>query len=383
MKTLINSIALACLGALPSLAMAATYIDIPLTAVKDHAFDKHGFLYITSGNRLMVYDTQACELFERFVADEPLIGIDVSPDNSWFAVAAQGIENGQAKFYYTNRHYHRRFIAQYYPSVSLESGSYMPIWTAENQLFVTGTFSGSGWVPLREFSFSPKGFASVASVQQNSMLAYSHNSNIIAVAESNISSGPIRALDSSSGQFVASANLNWFVYEVAINRDGTRFIAPTYNGAYVLDRMGPNLVEVGRIGQYADHGPVSAAFSPDSSRLFTANWSWNTPAQRGLKMLDAQTLQPLAQIDSYSFPSSGNQALGQGRLTMDGNGRWLAATIATGVRLYDVSAELGLGNKSSCATQSPQLADPNDRSIDPRDMGLDAFGWRTTKTAAD
>ena len=37
--------------------MAATYVDLPLTDVKDHAFDKFGFLYITAGNRLMVYDT--------------------------------------------------------------------------------------------------------------------------------------------------------------------------------------------------------------------------------------------------------------------------------------------------------------------------------------
>ena len=354
--------------------MAATYVDLPLTDVKDHAFDKFGFLYITAGNRLMVYDTNTCTMHERFLADQPLMGVDISRDSAWAALGTTGVTSGRAKIYYMNINHHRHFLDHNYLVQSLESGSYMPAWMHNNQLLFGGTFAGSGWTPLRVLDVDSVSTSAVASVRQNSMLTKS-NSKIIAVAEANTSAGPIRAFESGSQQFVASVNLNWFVYDVALNSNGTRFVAPTYNGTYVLDRVGQNLVEVGRIGQYATHGPVGAAFSPDSTKLFTANWSWNTPSQAGLKMLDAQTLAPLANIDGYQFDWSGNGALGEGRLTMDENGQWLAANISNGVRLYDVSADLGSPQPASCATQKANAA--TDDAIPRRRKGqqIDALGW--------
>ena len=173
----------------------------------------------------------------------------------------------------------------------------------------------------------------------------------VGIAEANISSGPVRAYSTRFASVMATFNTGWFMFELAMNPKGSRFVAPSYAGAFVLDLENGSFADVGRIGQYASHGPLSAVFSPDSTKLITANWSFNLPAERGVRILDAQTLQTLSVIDNYPFSWSGNSALGPGRLTLSRDGNWLAVTIANGVRLYDIGQELNGRSFAGCAHQ--------------------------------
>ncbi len=335
----------------PTLATAATYVDIPLTSVRDHAFTKDGYLLITAGNSLKEYDLATCSLNTLFDGGGQLYGVDVSPDDTRIAVASRGVDQGNVKFLHTYRYQWRGYLPWSYPRTSLEDGSYMPAFTSGGQLLLSGTFAGSGWTPLREFDLQAGSSVTRGSVRQDSMLVGGMQTSIIGIAEANISSGPVRAYSTRFASVMATFNTGWFMFELAMNPKGSRFVAPSYAGAFVLDLENGSFADVGRIGQYASHGPLSAVFSPDSTKLITANWSFNLPAERGVRILDAQTLQTLSVIDNYPFSWSGNSALGPGRLTLSRDGNWLAVTIANGVRLYDIGQELNGRSFAGCAHQ--------------------------------
>jgi hypothetical protein len=366
------------LAALPLAIDAATYVDIALTNVRDHTFTSDGYLMVTSGNRLVEYDLLTCSSKDLLVADAQLMGVAVSSDDVYAAVAKQGLIDGKVQFHYKRRYSMRHYAPRAFIPFSLEGGTFMPSWTSDNKLLITGTFNGSGWVPMREFEPFNGELVTRASVRQNSMLART-KVDLTAIVESNISSGPLRAWDNKAHQMVASVNTGWFVYEVAVNSTGTAYVVPTYNGAYVYDLTGNTFTQRGLIGQYANHGPVGAVFSPDASKLITANWSWDAPALRGVKLLDAHTLQQLASLDGYAFPSTGNHALGQGRLSVSPDSHWLAATVSNGVRLYDVSMELTGRYLGGCATWKPAVVDETRFGDGTAADHFDAWGWPLDK----
>lgn len=99
---------------------------------------------------------------------------------------------------------------------------------------------------------------------------------------------------------------------------------------------------------------------------------------RGIKLLDANTLQQLSSLDGYAFPWAGNHALGQGRLSISADSHWLAATINNGVRLYDVSQELTGQYLGGCASQTPSTASDDGRAFNDSDQ-FDAWGWPHAK----
>jgi hypothetical protein len=373
--TFAGLLAIACL---PASIHAATYVDIPLTSVRDHTFTADGYLMVTSGNRLVEYDLLTCFSRDLLVADSQLMGVAVSSDDTFAAVAKQGLIDGKVQFHYKRRYGMRHYAPRAFTPYSLEGGTFMPSWTKNNKLLITGSFNGSGWVPLREFEPFNGELVTRAMVTQNSMLAKTE-AGLTAIVESNISSGPLRAWDNKAHQILASVNTNWFVYEVAVNSRGTRYVVPTYNGAYVYDLVGSTFVQAGLIGQYAHHGPRGAVFSPDASKLITANWSWDTPADRGIKLLDAQSLQQLASLDGHAFQNTGNHALGEGRLSISPDSHWLAATVGTGVRLYDVSMELTGRYMGGCATQTPAARDETRFGEGAAADHFDAWGWPLDK----
>lgn len=374
---MINRVKLIVLAGLlaPGLATAASYVDIPLASVRDHAFTKDGYLLITAGNSLKQYDLAACELSTLFDASGQLYGVEVSGDENRVVVASRGVEQGSIRFLHTWRYRWRGYYPWSYLPAFGEDGSYMPAFTPGGQLLIGGTYAGSGWTPLREFDLATGTSVTRASVRQDSMLATGAESSIIGIAESNISSGPVRAYSTRSGSFQATFNTGKFMFELAINPKGSRFVAPSYAGAFVLDFENGTFTDVGRLGQQASHGPLSSVFSPDSTKLITANWSFSLPAEQGVRILDAQTLQTLSIIDNYPFSWNGNRALGPGRLTLSRDGEWLAVTIANGVRLYDVGMELNGRSAGGCAHRQIdtqiQLAPPGPQ-LGPADF--DSYG---------
>jgi WD40 repeat protein len=314
---------------------AYTFLNVPDR--RDYAFDNHGILYIskTDGD-IDRFNTKTASFLTPFHVGGMLNGIDLSPDGQTLAVAdstTQGANNRvQLVSTTTGTATPISFTRQ-----SLESGTYMVAWGSDNQLLITSNFDGSGDVPLRRYNPQTGTTTTVASVRQSSMLTPSADRNTIAIAGANASNGPITAYNVATQSFNGSIDTNWFTFEVAVNQDGDQYVVPTYDGAFIYNKTGTTFQRQGIIGQYAEHGPLAAVFSPVNDVFFTAEWSWSGP-EHGVRIYDADTLALLQTIDPYAFDNNGNFAMGSGRMEISPDGRLLAVSVDDGVRLYDVSA---------------------------------------------
>jgi hypothetical protein len=304
---------------------------------RDYAFDRNGILYITAGSgNVQRYNTSTSSFLTPFNIGGSPIGIDLSPDGSTLAVADGSTQGTNNRIQLVNT---ATGVATPVSFVreSLESGTYMTAWGSDGRLLVTSNFAGSGWVPLRRYNPQTGTTTTVASVRQSSMLTPSADRNTIGIAEANTSNGPVTAYNVNSGTYSGTVETNWFTFEVGVSRDGSKWAVPTYDGTFVYNKAGNTFQLQGMLGQYADHGPLAAVFSPNNDVLFTADWSFSSNGQAGVRVINANTLGLITTLDPYPFGWNGNGAMGSGRLEISPDGHWLAVSVDNGVRLYDVS----------------------------------------------
>jgi hypothetical protein len=83
-----------------------------------------------------------------------------------------------------------------------------------------------------------------------------------AVAEGNISSGPLKIYDFKEKKLAAVANLGGFPYEIACSRDAKYFARPHKKGCDLLDEKGAKL------GNLEGAPVIAAAFHPAADTLF-------------------------------------------------------------------------------------------------------------------
>ncbi len=314
-------------------ALAYDYTELNVADRRDYVFDANGILYITAGDTIQRYDTAAGAFLSPFVVGGNLIGIDLSPDGQWLAVAdatTQGaynrivlVDTGAGDT--TEVSFERAFG---------ESGTYMVAWGADYQVLVTSSFAGSGWVPLRLYNPACDQTTVLGSVRQDTMLTPSADRLTIGLAEANISNGPVHAYDVASGAISADVTTGWFTFEVAVAPQGDQFVVPTYDGAFVYSYDGSSFQLQTMLGRYASYGPVSAVFSPAGDVLYTAEYGGT---QGGVKVYDTTTWAQVATLDNYQLPWSGNHALGEGRIRVSPDGLWLVVSVSNGARLYSLA----------------------------------------------
>ncbi|HEV8293250.1 MAG TPA: hypothetical protein VGP94_15045 [Tepidisphaeraceae bacterium] len=315
----------------------AAFTPLNVADRRDYAFDKTGILYIsTTGGSVLRYNTLTNTYLSPFVIGGTLNGIDLAPDGLTLAVADTTTQGANNRIHLVNTVTGTDTPVSFVRDFG-ESGTYMVAWGSDGQLLVSGSFSGSGWVPLRRYNPGTGQTTTVASVRQDSMLTPSGDRNTIGIAESNSSAGPINDYNVLSKAYEGTVDTGWFTFEVAVDRDGDKFVVPTYNGAFVYNHTGSSFTQQGIVGQYANHGPIAAVFSPVSDYFFTSEWAF-TGTDLGVRVYDQNTLARLATLDPYSFDWNGNHAMGSGRMEISPDGRWLVVSVDGGARLYNVSA---------------------------------------------
>jgi hypothetical protein len=317
--------------------MGAGYTVLNIADRRDYTFGSNGVLYIsTASGNIVRYNTALGTFMTPFVVGGSLNGIDLSPDGQTLAVADSSTQGANNRVQLVNVNTGLATPISFQRQ-SLETGTFMVAWGADSRLLVTSDFGGSGWVPLRQYNPQTSTVSTIASVRQSSMITPSADRQTIGIAESNISSGPITDYDVPSKSFQGTVNTGWFTFEVAVDRDGDKFVVPTYDGAFVYNKSGTSFQQQGTIGQYASHGPLAAVFSPVNDVLYTSEWSWSG-SEHGVRVYNANTLSLIQTIDPYQFSWNGNGSMGPGRMEVSPDGRWLAVSVENAVRLYDVSA---------------------------------------------
>jgi WD40 repeat protein len=316
-------------------ATGHAYTSLPSAA--DFVFDSNGIAYLTSGATIRRYDTRSHLYLSPFQAGQSLRGIDLSPDGKTLAMADAATHDGKNWIHLVDTS-SGNVQDVGFPLGFGEGGTFMVAWGADGRLLVSSNYNGSGFTPIRRYDPQLGVTTNVFTASQSSMLTPSADRKTIGIAESNISSGPVHAYDVTSQHVRATVDTNWFTFEVAVDRDGDKFLVPTYFGGLVFDQTLSSFQPQGKIGQYADHGPLAAVFSPVNDTLFTAEWAWSfSSAAAGVRVYNANTLALKATLDPFRFGWHGNFA-GPGRMEVSPDGHWLAVSFPSEVRLYDVSA---------------------------------------------
>ncbi len=289
----------------------------------DIAYDTiHDVLYISGSNSLLRYDLPSQSFLAPIALGGTTFGMDISPDGKTLAVAN------------TSKTATKNFIdlidletgtstrAGFNLSFS-EGGTYTVAYDAEGKLLVSSRFQGSGWTPLRKYDPVTGSTSTLGSVRQDTMLAASANHSVIAVAESNISSGPVGTYRTGDSSYRSAFDTYAFVFEVAASRDGSQLAIPTYLGTYIED---PALI-VPSIGTYAGPAPIGAAYSPVKDSIYL-------PFSQSSYVAEYDTTTGLEvkryQVDG-TFDWIGNHAFNEGRIKVAADGSYFFVTLDSGV----------------------------------------------------
>src|SRR5581483_7085642 len=287
-----------------------------------------------------------------FIFGTSLYGIDISPDNKTLIVAdTSGIAGGSNWVYVVDLPSGNVSQAMF-PLAFGEGGTYAVAFGNDGAALISSTFQGSGWVPLRRYDPATSNVTVVANPRQNSMVSASGDGSIIAVAEANISSGPLDRYNVGTRTVTGSVGDGWFNYECAVNRNGSQFAVPTYGGTFIYDT---NLSQVALLGTYASEGPIGLAYHPQADLVYFAWWPTTF-----VRAYETHTMAEVARYDSgYSFGWTGNGAFGQGRVRTSRNGNNIFVTVSGGVRWIprpvDLPADLSLTMTAPSASAGNNL----------------------------
>jgi hypothetical protein len=310
---------------------------------------QRGFVYVTNGPNLLVYQTSTGTLAPLFIGGD-LGGIDLSPDGSTLVIAdrtGSAIDSGVFLVALNTLAATRVAVSK---SSSMEGGMFTAAYGADNAIYTTSMFNGSGTVPLRKLDPATGTWTTLATINQDTMLAPSGDAQTIAFAESNTSDGAWGLIDIPTGQIVRRTGYtngtSWFNFEIAADRLGTQFSIPTYDGTFVYN---DTYQKIATLGQYAGQLPIGVAYHPVDQ---IAYFPWSGTSQ--VRVYDMNTL---TQTGAYDFGSAfswvGNHAFQQGRTRLSRDGSLLMVTIDGGVGLQTQYAPLA-ADTGSVSTNAGQ-----------------------------
>lgn len=312
------------------------YAVVSVSGRVDHAIDRNGIVYVTSGSTIVRYDLATQQFLSTFNIGGNLAGLDISPDGQTLAVADTSTNGPSSALHLVDSHTGVDLTINF-PLSGNESGTYMAVWEGDSGILISSKFSGSGWVPLRRFDLNTGTTQVLGTIRQDSMLAPSADLTTIGLVEGNISSGPVSAYSVSGGGIVATMNTNSFLYEVAVDPTGHQIAVPSFTGMFIFDLTGSALQLRTILGQTESHRPIGAAYSPISPHLFTAERD-SSAATSGIYVYDTTSLTLSSFLDTYPFGPTGNHAFGDGRSKISGDGRWFGVSAGSTVRVYEVSS---------------------------------------------
>ncbi|HEY9050001.1 MAG TPA: hypothetical protein VIQ03_00565, partial [Gammaproteobacteria bacterium] len=197
-----------------SLNVNADGVLIPAPNRIDMAHDlARNLVYISNGAEVLRYDVAAGSFLSSYNPGGTLSGMDISPDGNTLAVADRTRSETEVWVHLIdlNSDVSRKVI---FPRAFYEGGTFTVSFGADGALLISSTFEGSGWVPLRKYDPASDTYSVIGSVRQNTMLSASADANVIAYAESNISSGPIGRYNVISQLLEKGPGTGWFNFEI-------------------------------------------------------------------------------------------------------------------------------------------------------------------------
>lgn len=312
-----------------SVAAGSGPMIVPIANPRDVAFDLKGIAHVTAGN--LVHRVDPATGATRVSGGQPgtqFMGAAARIDGCAIAFAETTSTQSTIHVYRLDHGYTIQWIVD-----PQQQGTYSVAWQGNS---VIASPAGNSWGSLIKFDPPTGRRRQLDRVRTPAILASSDHGTLI-VAESGISSGPLSLL-SSQDVMLDTLNTDWFLFEASISPDGAIAAVPSYTGTFIFDLDGGELAaRPGRLGVYADHGPLSVTYARHTQAAFAATWSFGTsPGSKVLVYPDRTMTSPI-EIDSIDLDWVGNGSYAAGVTALSVDGRWLAVTTPTAVRFYDVS----------------------------------------------
>ena len=316
------------------LAAVPAALDIPNRT--DVAFGTDGVLYIADGPQVDRYDTLQGAFLESWQVGGYAWGMDVSPDGKTLVVA-DGSQPGIELITIATG----AITRVHFTPLGDEVGTYSVAWGSDGAVLASmiSPATQAATASLRRFDPASGAATIVASGEPPfGLLSASGDRRTIVMASARTAPGRLLVYSVTAGRALGSSNPAPFSYTVATNADGSQVAVSGGNATYVYNVAGGNITDGPVIyatppGGGDTAGAVDAAYSPTSRFLFTAE----VGATGGIKVYDTTSLTVVATLDPRAFVYDG-QAFGAGRMRVSPDGRSLAVTTPTGVKIYDVSA---------------------------------------------
>ncbi len=317
--------------------------------------DSRGILYITQGGEVLRYHVDSGDFLAPIVLGGALKGLDLSNDNATLAVADDLSDSANAWVHLVALDDLSVQKASFPKLSSYESGTYSVRYAADDKLYTTNDFWGSGWVGLRRYDPATGTWTQLASVRQSTMLSSSGDGDTVAFAEANISDGRWGLIDVPTGGLVNrqgyTDGTSWFNYEIGTDRLGSQFAIPTYGGTFVYDDA---YRKVATLGQYAGAQPIGVAYHP-VERIAYFPWSGGS----SVRVYDMNTFSQIGSHDfEDGFAHNGNEAFVQGRTRLSRDGSLLMVSVTGGVRVLQTYAPLRAEAVSTAARAGEALSIP-------------------------
>jgi hypothetical protein len=295
--------------------------------------DVRGVLYITEGDKVLRYDVEFGTFLDPFVLGGSLLGVDISPDGNMLMVADESYSESEVWVHLVDLRTEQSKKVLF-PRAFYEGGTFTVAFGGDGAALITTDFLGSGWVPLRKYDPGTNMVTTLCTVRQNTMLRASADGSVIGFAESNESDGPFGYYRIADGTLLRKTGYTdgtgWFNYEIGVNRNGTQYAIPTYDGTFITD---VNLAKINRVGVYAGAQPIGVVYHPRKDIVY---FPWATTTK--VYAYDATTLTKIAEYDfEDGFVTTGNWAFRQGRMKMSRDGHLLFATVQGGVRFVNLN----------------------------------------------
>ena len=263
----------------------------------------------TSDGNVLRYSLASQSFLTPFALGGSLCGMDISPDDNTLVVAdtSSGATTNHIDVVNLTTGSSQQIP---FALASGESGTYTAAFANNNTVLVTSDYNGSGKVPLREVDLTTETCSILQTVDQATMLSPSADHSVVAYAEANDSNGPVGRFRVADGS-LAGTDANWSTFEIGVNRNGTQYAVPTYDGTFIYDQ---NFNYLATIGAYASAAPIGVAYSPVSDVVYFAWYDWKGQ-HAAIDAYDTDTLTWIQNIDTGApFGWVSNSAFVDGRL---------------------------------------------------------------------
>ncbi|MCC6235438.1 MAG: PQQ-binding-like beta-propeller repeat protein [Verrucomicrobiales bacterium] len=290
---------------------------------------QRGMVYISSGDAVLRFDLATRSFLAPWVLGGHLQGIDLSPDGQRLAVADAVSMSG------SNWVHHIDLVAHQISRTSFaqepnEAGTFSVAYGADHSLWISSSFNGSGTTPLRRLDPETRAVENVREVRGNTMLMANVSRRFLGFMEPDNSLGPMGRIEIASPPRFLNGEAHISTSEIAISRDGSQLLVPSFLGAEVWNESASQLRSYGRIEREGTSFPFGAAYHATADAFFTV-WV-------GSGEVRAHHSVSLTELGRYEvdapFSAPGGLAMQMGRMRVSADGAWVFVTVSGGIRYF-------------------------------------------------